>query len=82
MEICRRKRRIHVGNKDFVFFGVSAEMNLFLQDAVRSGWQDLSVLIRGESGTGKSVFARYIHEVGSRRSGPFVSITAPASPTT
>lgn len=80
MEICRRKRRIHVGNKDFVFFGVSAEMNLFLQDAVRSGWQDLSVLIRGESGTGKSVFARYIHEVGSRRSGPFVSINCASIP--
>ncbi|MBM6722221.1 sigma-54 interaction domain-containing protein [Pseudoflavonifractor phocaeensis] len=80
MEICRKKRHIHVGNKDFVFFGVSAEMNLFLQDAVRSGWQDLSVLIRGESGTGKSVFARYIHEVGSRRSGPFVSINCASIP--
>lgn len=80
MEICRKKRRIHVGNKDFVFFGVSPEMNLFLQDAVRSGWQDLSVLIRGESGTGKSVFARYIHEVGSRRSGPFVSINCASIP--
>lgn len=80
MEICRKKRRIRVGNKDFVFFGVSPEMNLFLQDAVRSGWQDLSVLIRGQSGTGKSVFARYIHEVGSRRNGPFVSINCASIP--
>ena len=80
MEICRKKSRIHVGNKDFVFFGFSPEMGLFLQDAVRSGWQDLSVLIRGESGTGKSVFARYIHEVGSRRDGPFVSINCASIP--
>lgn len=80
MEICRRKSRIHVGNKDFVFYGFSPEMRLFLQDAVRSGWQELSVLIRGESGTGKSVFARYIHEVGSRRKGPFVSINCASIP--
>lgn len=79
-EICRRKQHIHVGNKDFIFFGVSPEMSLFIQDAVRSGWQDLSVLIRGESGTGKSVFARYIHEVGSRRHGPFVSINCASIP--
>ena len=80
MEICRKKRHIQVGSKDFVFFGVSPEMNLFLQDAVRSGWQNLSVLIRGESGTGKSVFARYIHEVGCRRNGPFVSINCASIP--
>ena len=79
-EICRRKRSLHVGSKDFVFFGLSPEMDLFLQDAARSGWQDLSVLIRGESGTGKSVFARYVHEVGSRRDAPFVSINCASIP--
>lgn len=79
-ELCRRKGRMQVRNKDYIFFGFSSEMQLFLQDAVRSGWQELSVLIQGESGTGKSVFARYIHEVGSRRKGPFVSINCASIP--
>ncbi|BDF66314.1 hypothetical protein CE91St43_02860 [Oscillospiraceae bacterium] len=79
-EVCRRKSRLHVGGRDFLFFGASPEMRLFLQDAVRSGWQDLSVLIQGESGTGKSVFARYIHELGSRRGGPFVCVNCASIP--
>ena len=36
------------------------------------------VLVMGESGAGKEVFARYIHFTGNRSAGPFVSINCAA----
>lgn len=37
-----------------------------------------TILITGESGVGKEVFARYIHFTGNRSAGPFVSINCAA----
>ena len=39
---------------------------------------EASVLIVGESGTGREAFARYIHTLGSRAAGPFVTVAAGA----
>jgi len=41
---------------------------------------DLSVLVLGESGTGKELVAEAIHELGSRKSGPFVAVNTAAIP--
>jgi DNA-binding NtrC family response regulator len=40
----------------------------------RMAQHDTAVLIQGESGTGRTLFARYIHHHGSRRDGPFGQI--------
>lgn len=41
---------------------------------------DLTVLILGESGTGKELVAEAIHQLGQRRTGPFVAVNTAAIP--
>ncbi len=41
---------------------------------------DLTVLITGESGTGKELVAEAIHQLGDRRTGPFVAVNTAAIP--
>jgi DNA-binding NtrC family response regulator len=47
-----------------------------------SGLETPTVLITGESGTGKDLVARSIHQVGRRSTGPFVEVDCTAIPET
>jgi two-component system, NtrC family, response regulator HydG len=53
-----------------------------LQTATRVAASDATVLLLGESGTGKSQLARYIHYKSSRASAPFVEVHCVALPET
>ncbi|WP_175870816.1 sigma 54-interacting transcriptional regulator [Burkholderia sp. BCC0397] len=53
--------------------------SLALLEQVRSvAPSDANVLIVGETGTGKELIARHVHELGARRDGPFVAVNCGA----
>lgn len=51
-----------------------------LHVALRAYERDIPVLINGETGTGKDVLARTLHERSSRSGGPFVAINCASIP--
>ena len=55
----------------------SARVRSTIEIAVRAATSDAPVLLRGESGTGKSVLARMIHSTSPRGQHPFVVVNCP-----
>ena len=62
------------------FFGSSAVLEALLKTAKKAAVTDASVMINGQSGVGKELFARFIHENSPRSSAPFVAINMAAIP--
>ena len=60
--------------------GRSEQLDHALSTAVRVAATDLTVLIGGESGVGKEVISKIIHEYSSRKHNPFIAINAGAIP--
>ncbi len=55
----------------------SPKIRAVLDIATRAAVSDVPVLLRGESGTGKTVLARTIHSVSRRSGQPFVVVNCP-----
>jgi two-component system, NtrC family, response regulator AlgB len=56
----------------------SAPMRAVMEMLSRTAAHDVPVLLRGESGTGKSVLARSVHQLSRRREGTFGVVNCPA----
>lgn len=64
----------------FGIIGRSPLLERALETAVRVAATDLTVLIQGESGVGKEVFSRIIHEMSIRKHNSFIAINCGAIP--
>jgi len=64
----------------FGIIGTSPSLNRAINIASQVAATDLSVLITGESGVGKEVFPKIIHQLGSRKHGHYIAVNCGAIP--
>ncbi|HVB07846.1 MAG TPA: sigma-54 dependent transcriptional regulator, partial [Candidatus Acidoferrales bacterium] len=73
-----RDLRRRVGRHQLVW--ASAAMKALMAEVERVAASETRVCIRGETGTGKELVARTLHEKSPRRAGPFVTLNCAAVP--
>ena len=80
--IAMRRELLHLRQsqqeKGKFIVGKSPAMHAVLSQAQRAAEKSVSVLITGETGTGKEVLAKFIHSIGPRSTKPFIAINCAA----
>ncbi len=71
------EERVRAAEGDLLFETASPVQRAFMENAARAADSDAVVLLRGESGSGKNVIARWIFENGRRAGRPFVTVHCP-----
>jgi len=64
----------------FGIIGNAPSLNHAINVAMQVATTDLTVLITGESGSGKESFSKIIHSLSARKHGPFIAINCGAIP--
>lgn len=76
----KRIRTVPVALKRDMIIGGSRQIRTCLDQTAKAAGCDTSVLITGETGTGKEIFARAIHENSHRAAGGFVVVDCASLP--
>jgi len=79
LESENRQLRLRLGKHEIVWSGET--MKKLMAQVERVAASETRVCILGETGTGKELVARTLHERSSRASGPFVTLNCAAVPT-
>jgi len=64
----------------FSIVGMSPALNLAIERALKVAPIDLSVLVTGESGSGKEFFPKIIHNFGARKHAKYIAVNCGAIP--
>jgi transcriptional regulator with PAS, ATPase and Fis domain len=72
--------RISSVKQRFGIIGHSPLLNHAISVAIQVAPTDMTVLITGESGSGKESFSKIIHQLSSRKHGPFIAVNCGAIP--
>ncbi len=70
----RQKKPVEFSGDKSYFIGTSAKIKQAYSIADKVAKTDANVLVLGENGTGKFVFAEYIHQNSNRKDQPFVHV--------
>lgn len=74
------RREVSEFRSERQIIGESLPVRRIMQTIATAAPTKATVLLQGESGTGKELFARAIHEQGSRRNQPFIQLNCAALP--
>jgi sigma-54-specific transcriptional regulator len=81
VDIEKDKKQRHLLDKlSYTLIGKSDAMNRLREQIVSAASSQLSVMVQGETGTGKELVAQAVHDLSSRVKAPFVAINCAAIP--
>ncbi len=70
----KNNAQLRLDKTDKIYFGTSSAMKRVIEFASVAMGKETALLICGETGTGKGVLAKWIHDQSDRRHGPFVAV--------
>jgi len=74
------KTPMHTSSSNGSFLGTSPALEKLLERVAKAAATDASIMLLGESGVGKEVLARHIHDASPRSGKPFIAINMAAIP--